>query len=152
MDLQSRIVAGLDHPDYYCPLTRDELIESIQLDYAAGVFNEQNRLVSYAILVTNRSTSRSLAKDADIAFDQCFTFDAVGTDPEWRGMELQQRFIRWTERLAEEHHALTILATVAPDNTVSQSNFARQGFSTLKTITKYHGLTRLLVCKTRDKV
>lgn len=151
MDLQSRIVAGLDNPDVYCPLTRDELIESIQLDYAAGVFNEQNRLVSYAILVTNRSTSRSLAKDADMASDQCFTFDAVGTDPEWRGMELQQRFIRWTERLAEEHHASTILATVAPDNTVSQANFAHQGFSTLKTITKYHGLTRLLVCKTRDK-
>lgn len=152
MDLQSRIVAGLDHPDVYCPLTRDELIESIQLDYAAGVFNEQNRLVSYAILVTNRSTSRSLAKDADMSPEQCFTFDAVGTDPEWRGMELQQRFIRWTERLAEEHHAPSILATVAPDNTVSQSNFAHQGFSTLKTITKYHGLTRLLVCKTRDNV
>ena len=145
--LQSRIVSTLSDPAIYCPLTRDEFIESLQMDYAAGVFNDQNQLISFAVLVTNRATPRSLAKDADLAPDQCFTFDAVCTDPEWRGLELQQRFIRWTETLAKEHHAAYILSTVSPDNKTSQDNFTRQGFSALKTITKYHGLTRLLMAK-----
>ena len=147
LELQDRVVAQIEDAKSYYPLTRAELIESLQLDLAAGIFNAKGELVSFAVMVTNRKTSRSLAHDAGLPYEQCFTFDAVFTDPAWRGMEFQQRFIDWTVDLAKAARAQAVLATVDPTNAASKSNLEQKGFVIDRTITKYAGLTRHLMRK-----
>lgn len=143
--LQDKVVESIDDKDTYFPLTRAELLESMQLDHVAGIFNKNEEMVSFAVVVKNRSGKRNLAYDLGRDFKECLTFDAVATDPEWRGYGFQQRFIDWCLTLADADGVHAILTTVAPTNAASMKNFLAKGFEVKETKTKYAGLIRNLM-------
>lgn len=140
--LQEDVVGGLENKSMYFPLSRAELLESVQLDYVAGIFNGNSELIAFAVIVTNRKGPRNLAADIERKDSQCYTFDAVVTASDWRGFGFQQRFIDWAVRLAKENNVRRILATVDPDNAVSRNNFIAKNFAVIATKVKYGGLKR----------
>ena len=143
--LQERAVAALPDRRLFYPLSREELLESLYLDEAAGIFTEENELVAFALVVNNRKSDRSLASDADTAPEQTLTFDVVVVDEKWRGHSFHRRFIDWAVSLAKEKGATTLLATVDPDNIPSKSNFIAKGFRVQATLSKYASLPRNLL-------
>lgn len=145
--LQDKVVGAMEDKDTYYPLSRAEILESVQLDYVAGIFNETSELVSFAVIVGNRTGSRNLADDFGLAPDKCLTFDAVCADSEWRGCGFHRQFIKWTVELSESAGIGNILATVSPDNAPSRQNFLAEGFVVKDTKTKYSGLKRDLMLK-----
>ena len=147
MCLQDKVVDAIEDKDTYFALSRAEMLESVQLDYVAGIFNEASEMVSFAVIVGNRTGSRSLAGDFSLAPEKCYTFDAVCSDPDWRGYGFQKQFIHWALELAEANGIENILATVSPDNEASRRNFLSEGFTVRDTRIKYDGLKRDLLAR-----
>lgn len=148
--LQDKVVETLADKDTYYALTRAEILESVQLDYVAGIFNESGEMVSFAIIVKNRAGARSLAGDFGLSPEKCYTFDAVCADQEWRGYGFHRQFIKWAMELTESAGIENILATVSPDNAPSRQNFLAEGFVIKDTKTKYSGLKRDLMIKHKE--
>lgn len=126
-------------------LSRAELMESLQIDHVSGAYNQDGDLVAYCVLVNNRSGNRNLAVDFGAKPEESITFDIVAVDPRWRGYGLQQRFIDWSLKVANDSGAKYIHATVNPENDHSGRNFIKRGYAVKKTVTKYGGLTRNLL-------
>ena len=145
LNLQDIIVENLQDKSLLFPLSRAELIESLQIDYVSGAYNQDGDLIAYCVLVTNRPGERNLAVDFGVAPEESITFDIVAVDPQWRGYGLQQRFIDWSMEVANASGAKYIHANVNPDNNHSGQNFLKRGFAVKKTGTKYDGLTRNLL-------
>ena len=145
--LQDKVLDSIEDKDTYYPLSRAEILESVQMDHVAGIFNEADEMVSFAVIVGNRAGTRSLACDFRLAPDKCCTFDAVCSDPGWRGYGFHRQFIKWAVELAESAGIENILATVSPDNAPSKRNFIADGFVVKDTKTKYSGVKRDLLLK-----
>ena len=145
LNLQDIIVENLQDKSLLYPLSRAELMESLQIDHVSGAYNQDGDLIAYCVLVTNRPGERNLAVDFGVAPEDSITFDIVAVDPQWRGYGLQQRFIDWSMEVANASGAKYIHATVNPDNNHSGQNFLKRGFAVKKTGTKYDGLTRNLL-------
>lgn len=144
--LQDSISVPLSN-DIYCPLTREELLESLHLDLVLGVFAEGERLVAAAIIVKCRESDRNLAHDLGTDPGTTMTFDAVFVDPDRRGLGLQRALIQQAVAIAKSKGIRTIGATVSPDNPHSLDNFLAEGFSIKATKSKY-GSTRHLLAYT----
>ncbi len=144
--LQDEIVAGLPDKNLYCPLTRAELIESLHLDIAYGVYSPSRELVAFSVIVSPRISDRNLAHGLD-GFDESdtITFDAVAVIPEFRGFGLQQNLVKIAKRLAKDCGVHEILTTVSPYNLHSVNNFNKSGFKTHSRVSKYGGLDRLIL-------
>lgn len=90
--LQEEIQKGTDS-EIYCPLTREEILESLHLDTVLGAFDEDGELSGVAVLISNRKSSRNLAHDFQKAPENVLTFDAVFVSPRSRGFGLQRVFV-----------------------------------------------------------
>ena len=145
LSLQDIIMDNMQDKSLLYPLSRAELMESLQIDHVSGAYNQDGDLIAYCVLVTNRPGERNLAVDFGVAPEESITFDIVAVDPQWRGYGLQQRFIDWSMEVANASGAKYIHATVNPDNNHSGQNFLKRGFAVKKTGTKYDGLTRNLL-------
>ena len=140
--LQSKVVDKMENKNLFYPLSREELIESLQLDYLSGIFSPNGQLAAFCVIVSNRSSERSLASDLSLNPSEVFTFDAVAVDNDYRGRGFQRTFIDWSISLAKSTGVKHIIATVDPQNTPSERNFLSKGFYVAQTKTKYIGLTR----------
>lgn len=145
LSLQDVIMENMQDKSMLFPLSRAELMESLQIDHVSGAYNQAGDLVAYCVLVANRSGDRNLAADFGAEPEESITFDIVAVDPQWRGYGLQQRFIDWSLEVANNAGAKYIHATVNPENSHSGQNFIKRGFAVKKTVTKYGGLTRNLL-------
>lgn len=145
LSLQDVIMENMQDKSLLFPLSRAELMESLQIDHVSGAYNQAGDLVAYCVLVANRSGDRNLAADFGAEPEVSITFDIVAVDPQWRGYGLQQRFIDWSLEVANNAGAKYIHATVNPENSHSGQNFIKRGFAVKKTVTKYGGLTRNLL-------
>jgi len=145
LNLQDVIMENMQDKSLLFPLSRAELMESLQIDHVSGAYNKAGDLVAYCVLVANRSGDRNLAADFGAEPEESITFDIVAVDPQWRGYGLQQRFIDWSLEVANNAGAKYIHATVDPENSHSGQNFIKRGFAVKKTVTKYGGLTRNLL-------
>ena len=143
--LQEVVMENLEDKNLLFPLSRAELMESLQIDHVSGAYNQDGKLIAFCVLIDNRCGKRNLATDFDAKPEESITFDIVAVDPAWRGYGLQQRFIDWSFSLAKELGAKYIHATVNPDNDHSGQNFIKRGFAIKKTVEKYGGLTRNLL-------
>jgi len=143
--LQDVVMENIQDKTLLFPLSRAELMESLQIDHVSGAYNQDGDLIAYCVLVTNRPGERNLAVDFGVAPEESITFDIVAVDPQWRGYGLQQRFIDWSLEVANTSGARYIHATVNPENNHSGQNFIKRGFAVRKTVTKYGGLTRNLL-------
>ena len=148
--LQEKIVEALPDKSLLYPLSRAELMESLQLDYLAGAYEPEGNMVGFCLLVKNRSGNRNLASDFGRNPEESITFDIVAVDPDWRGYGLQQQFINWSLEIARSCKAKYIHATVNPNNAHSENNFTKHGFKIVNTVSKYGGLTRDLLEKVLD--
>lgn len=145
LSLQDIIMEHMQDKSLLFPLSRAELMESLQIDHVSGAYNQDGNLIAYCVLVDNRPGERNLAVDFGAKPEESITFDIVAVDPQWRGYGLQQRFIDWSMEVANASGAKYIHATVNPDNSHSGQNFLKRGFAVKKTVTKYGGLTRNLL-------
>ena len=145
LNLQDIVMENMPDKSLLFPLSRAELMESLQIDHVSGAYNKDGNLIAYCVLVTNRPGERNLAADFGAKPEESITFDIVAVDPEWRGYGLQQRFIDWSLEVANDSGAKYIHATVNPENNHSAQNFIKRGFAIKKTATKYGGLTRNLL-------
>ena len=145
LNLQDIVMENMPDKSLLFPLSRAELMESLQIDHVSGAYNKDGSLIAYCVLVANRPGERNLAVDFGAKPEESITFDIVAVDPQWRGYSLQQRFIDWSLEVANDSGAKYIHATVNPDNNHSGRNFIKRGFAVKKTVTKYGGLTRNLL-------
>ena len=142
LNLQDIVMENMPDKSLLFPLSRAELMESLQIDHVSGAYNKDGNLIAYCVLFTNRPGERNLAVDFGVKPEESITFDIVAVDPEWRGYGLQQRFIDWSLEVANDSGAKYIHATVNPENNHSAQNFIKRGFAVKKTARKYEGLTR----------
>lgn len=133
------------NPETFCPITRDEMEESVRDDIILAAFASQ-RIVALNILLRNRPSERSLASDIGESYTDVCTFDGVIVAPEYRGLGLQRRFLALAAKLGRAWGAKRLAATVAPANSHSRDNFKREGFSELGEFPKYCS-TRIIVTK-----
>ena len=145
LNLQDIVMENMPDKSLLFPLSRAELMESLQIDHVSGAYNKDGSLIAYCVLVANRPGERNLAVDFGAKPEESITFDIVAVDPQWRGYSLQQRFIDWSLEVANDSGAKYIHATVNPENNHSAQNFIKRGFVVKKTATKYGGLTRNLL-------
>ena len=145
LSLQDIVMENMPDKSLLFPLSRAELMESLQIDHVSGAYNKDGSLIAYCVLVANRPGERNLAVDFGVKPEESITFDIVAVDPQWRGYSLQQRFIDWSLEVANDSGAKYIHATVNPENNHSAQNFIKRGFVVKKTATKYGGLTRNLL-------
>ena len=145
LNLQDIVMENMPDKSLLFPLSRAELMESLQIDHVSGAYNKDGSLIAYCVLVANRPGERNLAVDFGVKPEESITFDIVAVDPQWRGFSLQQRFIDWSLEVANDSGAKYIHATVNPENNHSAQNFIKRGFEVKKTATKYGGLTRNLL-------
>lgn len=145
LSLQDIVMENMPDKSLLFPLSRAELMESLQIDHVSGAYNKDGSLIAYCVLVANRPGERNLAVDFGVKPEESITFDIVAVDPQWRGYGLQQRFIDWSLEVANDSGAKYIHATVNPENNHSAQNFIKRGFAVKKTATKYGGLTRNLL-------
>ena len=144
LSLQDAVMAEMQDKNMLFPLSRAELMESLQVDHVSGAYNKDGELIAYCVLVKNRCGDRNLAADFGAKPEESITFDIIAVDPKWRGYGLQQRFIELSIDLAKDLGVKYIHATVDPDNIHSGRNFEKNGFLIRKTATKYGGLVRNL--------
>lgn len=143
--LQEEIQKGADS-EIYCPLTREEILESLHLDTVLGAFDEDEELLGVAVMVSNRKSQRNLAQDFHKAPESVLTFDAVFVSPRARGLGLQRKFVAMAKELAIKSGIRYILTTVSPSNKFSLDNFEATGFETVSEYNKYGGKRRRLLC------
>ena len=138
LKLQALVASGIDNPDIYVNTTRNELIESLHMDYVLGAY-EGDRLVGVATFIDNRKTERNLGASFGERASDCFTFDAVFVHPDYRGLGLQHEFIEVAKQKAALDGAKSIWCTVAPSNSHSHNNFTASGFYVYKSGVPMYG-------------
>ena len=138
LKLQKMVYAGMSDNTMYVNTTRQELIESLHMDYVLGAY-DGDRLVGVATFIDNRKTDRNLGSKMGFAWEKCFTFDAVFVHPDYRGCGLQAEFIKIAKEKAKQDGASSIWCTVSPDNVHSHNNFTAMGFYVHKRRTPMYG-------------
>ena len=63
LNLQDIVMENMTDKSLLFPLSRAELMESLQIDHVSGAYNKNGNLIAYCVLVTNRPGERNLAVD-----------------------------------------------------------------------------------------
>ena len=129
--LQDVVMENMSDRSLLFPLSRAELMESLQIDHVSGAYNHDGNLIAYCVLVNNRPGERNLASDFGVKPEESITFDIVAVDPKWRGYGLQQRFIDWSLEVAHNSGARYIHATVNPAYTLKSAASLGADFQSL---------------------
>lgn len=143
--LQEEIQKSTDS-EIYCPLTREEILESLHQDSVLGTFDENGELTGVAVLISNRKSPRNLAQDFQKTPESVLTFDAVFVSARSRGLGLQRIFVDKAKELAAKSGVRYILTPVSPSNKFSLDNFEAGGFKSVSEYQKYGGKLRRLLC------
>lgn len=150
-ELQKNVTDHMENNEIYCPLTREELLESFHKDSVICVWDEKV-LAAFAVIVLNRQSDRNLCKyvKTQYTFDEVMTFDAVIVNEKYRGNGLQGELIKAVVSKVEKLNGIkAIAATVSEKNVYSLANFEKAGFVAEENQVKaYGGLSRVLLVKT----
>lgn len=155
LNLQASIVEALPDKSVFAPSTKEEILESMLIDFCYGLFDKE-KLVAVCICVLNRKTAltgdheRNLCihtQDAKQYIDYV-TFDSIQVHPQYRGYGIQKFFLHKAEEVAAKVKAKYLIATVSPDNQFSKRQFeaAQYQIENGKVYTLYNG-KRLLMKK-----
>ncbi len=159
-EIQKEITEKVDN-SIFEPSSKDEIYESMLLDYCYGVF-DQEKLAAVCICVINRKTYYSGGNERNLcvetsnktSYSDYITFDSIQVAPDYRGYGIQKFFLKEAETLAANVGAKYIVATVSPDNKYSSDSFEQSGYSNYfpndKKIEKYKSV-RYLVIKNVSK-
>ena len=142
LELQKDIYEQIDNKEILCPLTRNEFIESLHLDYVLGAY-DNDQLVAVAVIVDNRNSERNLGLKFNYKANETYTFDIVFVKEKYRGLGLQKAFIDVAKQQAKIDGAKHILTTVSKENNHSYDNMTSQGFLPLReNVPMYDGCLR----------
>lgn len=113
-----------------------------------GVFHEEN-MIAFGILYCAGETEENLAKDIDEVEDLTDNANLKLTivRPDYRGNGLQRLLILELEKYAKESGFTYLSTTVSPGNPWSLNNCKKCGYTEVKILQKYGGLTRVLLAK-----
>ena len=137
INLQKAVNTKLNNTDIYCPLSREDLLESFHKDLILCVWDE-NQLAAFAVVVMNRKSDRNLYKHmrSTYSFEDVITFDAVVVDEAYRGNGIQSTLIQETLQRAKKLESVKVVAaTVSPNNPHSIDNFNSCDFTNINQIT-----------------
>lgn len=137
LDFQDRIVEVLAKREFLVTSSKEEILESMELDFCFGLF-DGDTMAALCILVTNRSGERSLYDAFKDVFEEKYgdslsaetsiTFDTIQVDPAYRGYGIQSYFLQVSEEMAKVVGAKCIIATVSPENFASKNNGVAAGY------------------------
>ena len=127
LKLQNLVHENMPDKNMYVDTTRNELIESLHMDYVLGAY-DGDKLVAVANVIDNRSCDRNLGQKCGEKATECYTFDAVFVHPEYRGLGLHSEFIEIAKAQAKIEGVSSMWCTVAPQNVHSYANFEKAGF------------------------
>lgn len=149
LELQERISAGMNDPDWFVATSRKE--NSIFLtspNTIMGVFDGE-RLIAFGSVVFPGMDDSNLAWDLEWPEEQalhCATLDTIVVDAEYRGLGLQRMIIQiCVKYLRGIMPDCTILTTICPDNIYSLRNGLAEGFEILMRKLKYGGVDRYIL-------
>lgn len=134
-ELQTQIVEDLADKAVFAISTRDEILESMLIDFCYGLFNE-DQLVATCICVLNRKTLKTGDHERNLCvltndkknYAGYVTFDSIQVHPDYRGYGIQRFFLQKAELAAQKVGASYLLATVSPDNRYSLDRFRDAGY------------------------
>ena len=142
LKLQKLVHDGMEDGEMYVDTTRNELIESLHMDYVLGAY-DGDQLVAVANIIDNRNCDRNLGQKFGQKPTTCYTFDAVFVHPEYRGLGLHVEFLKVAKAQAKIEGVASIWSTVAPKNSHSYANFEREGFQVYQAgVSMYGGHVR----------
>ena len=147
-ELQRRVLAGMEQPEWYVPSTRQEMASQME----KGIFLclwAGEEAVAYLSLVCLGRESGNYGWDLELHPDQIplwANVDSVVVAPEYRGNRIQRRLLR----LAEEYRPPRIIGfgcTVSPQNRFSRGALEAEGYRPACQKEKYGGHLRLVMKK-----
>ena len=148
--LQERAFADLPDASWLRRNSREAFALCLQPPHTAlGAFYE-GRLIAFAILFLGGDGKENLGLDMTMPpedLSRVANYKIVIADPAYRGNRLQIRLGQQLEQIATELGIHTLCATCAPDNSYSLRNLLQLGYSIDKTLFKYGGQARYLLCK-----
>jgi len=150
LKLQDRVVRALPDRALFVPDTRDELAESLELDYCLGAFSE-GKLAMVSVMIANRPTERNLGHALGFSGErlrETVTYSSTYVSPEYRGYGLQRLSLSCKDAHARRLNAREALATVSPENAHSLNNLLSGGFEIRARRKLYGGLDRFVLGKT----
>ena len=136
ISLQNRIYDNLIDKDLYIMTTPNDFYDIFEKDYLLGYFIN-DKLVGVLTIITNRLYEQNLCFDCNLDYKDCYTFDAVYVDNEYRGKGIQNKLLEYGISIAEEKNIKYILSTVSPNNVYSHHNFELNNFIVYKQMIKY---------------
>ena len=144
--LQEYVMRGLPDKDLLMGETEEEILESIDLDFCAGIFDGK-RIIAFSLMVVNRETPRSLGKKLGFPPQDSVYFDITFVHPDYRGMGLQAYLLARREDIARQLGAKLAFVTVSPLNAHSLSNIQNGGFQIYDRRIMYRGVDRYILKK-----
>lgn len=92
----------------------------------------------------------NLGRDIDLDEDklkQGVHMDSAVVLPEYRGMALQSKMLKYAEEYIDKNKCKYFIATVSPENPASYKSLEKNGYQLMVTKEKYGGLMRRIYLK-----
>jgi len=142
--LQSLVYDGLQNKQVlYCDTEKDILEDMEHGAMILGVFNAQEKLISYRYISFPKATARNLGYDIhlrDLELDKVVHLETTLVSPEYRGNRLQSLTLSKAIELVEPMHMKHLLCTVSPYNPFSLYNIMSSGLK-IKALKRKYGKT-----------
>lgn len=151
MDLQKRILDGMEEKEWFAETSRTENEKFFQKpNLLLGIYAEE-RLIAYGSIGFLEKDRENLGWDLGWPEEKvanCANLDTIVVDPDFRGRGLQRLLISLcTEQARTIKPGGTILTTICPDNRYSMRNAEKEGFEILLRTRKYGGKDRYILGK-----
>lgn len=149
MELQERICAGMNEPDWFVATSREEnIIFLTSPNTIIGVF-DGDKIIAFGSLVFPGMDSSNLGWDLEWPEEKalhCATLDTIVVDSDYRGLGLQRKLIQLCVEYARKiMPECIVLTTICPDNIYSLRNGLAEGFEILMRKIKYTGVDRYIL-------
>lgn len=149
LELQERICAGMNEPDWFVATSREEnTLFLTPPNTIIGVY-DGDKLIAFGSLVFPGMDSSNLGWDLEWPTEKvlhCATLDTIVVDSDYRGLGLQRTLIQLCVKHAREIMPdCTVLTTICPNNIYSLRNGLAEGFEILMRKIKYTGVDRYIL-------
>lgn len=142
--LQAQAIAELP-ADQFAPLTPPEVARTFGPDGVVHGAVMGGRLLAYQSLCAYGTGAENLALDLGVDPASVVNLEETVVHPAARGLRLNDRLTRRSQRWAREAGYATLATTVSPFNVASLKSHMRAGFELAKLVAKYGGAWRYVL-------
>lgn len=141
MNFQQRIIDDMENKNWFTPLTEKEFLTPIEnLDNVYMLFDGEKEV---ALFVATCNIGDEL-NEYGVENRNNMLIDSTMVEPEYRGMGLQRKILKFLEKRALDLGLNGLVATVHPDNIYSLNNFIKSGYEIIDK-REIHGGPRLVL-------